>query len=70
MNRFDKVALSAVIIVALLFGRSIVESAPFYLNQIDKENLLAGIAGWAASTFGPLAIAVWFWRWAKRVSVP
>lgn len=67
MNRFDKVALAAAIVTTLLFARGTFFIAQFYIEylSIAGTTLLIGVAGWLIATYGPIATAVWFWRWAK-----
>ncbi|HEY1607164.1 MAG TPA: hypothetical protein VGF77_16360 [Allosphingosinicella sp.] len=72
MNRFDKMALTAVIVVTLLCARGQVTIAHLYIQMDHLPETIIPIwaAGWAVATYGPIAIAAWFWRWAKRASAP
>lgn len=71
MNRFDKLALAAVIIVTLLCVRGSGDFVyDYYMDQIPEGMLPIGVAGWAIATYGPIAVAVLFWRWAKRIPAP
>ena len=69
MNRLDKLALAAVIITTLLCIRGSVDAAYAYTSTrpISATGSMIGLAGWLIATYGPISIAVWFWRWAKQV---
>jgi hypothetical protein len=72
LNRFDKVALAAVIAMTLLCARGQLRIAHFYLDPLhfSGKKLSATVAiwaaGWVIATYGPMAIAACFWRWTKR----
>ena len=72
MNRLDKVALAAAIVTTVFFARGTFFIAQFYIDyrSIPAMTLPIGIAGWLIATYGPLATAVWFWRWAKAHHSP
>lgn len=68
MNRFEKLALASVILVSLLCVRGPGDLAyDHYRAQVPEGMLPVGLAGWAIFTYGPIAIAVAFWRLAKRI---
>lgn len=71
MTRFEKLALAAAILITLFYLSNIGTFAfQYYLEQIPVEKLPVMIAGWALIAYGPLLVAVFFWRWAKRISTP
>ena len=70
MNRFDKFALAAVMLVTLLCAGSMVPIFQYYLETLTPASLMMGIAGWLIATFGPLLVALWCWRKAKQVRFP
>lgn len=71
MNRFEKLALVAVIVVTLRYVRGPGDFVyDYYRKQVPEGMVSIGIAGWAIASYGPIAIAVLFWRWAKRVRSP
>jgi len=69
MNRLDKLAFAAVIITTLLCVRGTVSIFYVYnsVQPIFGTKLMIGFSGWFIATYGPIAIAVWFWRWAKHI---
>jgi hypothetical protein len=71
MNRFDKLALVAVILVTLICVRGPGDLVyDYYRKQIPDGMLPIGLAGFVIATYGPITVAVLFWRWAKRTSMP
>jgi hypothetical protein len=71
MNRFEKLALAAAILVSLRYVRGPGDHTyEYYRAQIPEGMLQVGLAGWALSTFGPIAVALLFWRWAKWIHAP
>ncbi|HEY5722225.1 MAG TPA: hypothetical protein VIT45_07870 [Allosphingosinicella sp.] len=72
MNRFDKMAVGAAI-VATLICRSDTMNAYYWHLEILHSSAMTwtiAVAGWIIATYGPIAIAAWFWRLAKRVRAP
>lgn len=68
MNRFEKLALASVIVVSLLCVRGPGDLAyDHYRAQVPEGMLPVGLAGWAIFTYGPIALAVAFWRLAKSI---
>lgn len=39
-----------------------------YAPEITAPELPVAVAGWAIASYGPLLIAIFFWRWADRFS--
>lgn len=67
MNRLEKLALATTIAVTILnvWGFGSVAYA-YYLDQIRGGDLPIWAAGTMLATYGPIAAAVLFWRWAKK----
>jgi hypothetical protein len=40
------------------------------LRPLSGAKQMLGLAGWFVATFGPIGVAVCFWRLAKRVRAP
>jgi len=72
MNRFDMFAVGAALAVTLLCARNMVAIASFYVEllHLSGATVVVGILGWITATYGPIAIAALFWRWAKLVRRP
>ena len=71
MNRLEKVAISTAAISTLL-GAVGFQSFPYqyYVDQMLPGSLPIAATGWAIATYGPIALAVIFWRCAKVVRPP
>lgn len=70
MNRFDRFALVAVMLVTLLCAGSMAPIFQYYSDTLAPASLMMGIAGWLIATFGPLLVALWCWRKAKKMHAP
>jgi hypothetical protein len=71
MNSFDKFAAVATIIVTTLcVPRPGNFAYNYYVNQIAEGNLPIWFLGIIVSVYGPIALAVLFWRLAKKVPAP
>jgi len=71
MNRFDKLASVATIIVTTIGVPKPGSFAyRYYIDQIAGGNLPIWFLGLITATYGPIAMAVMFWRWAKRARIP
>jgi hypothetical protein len=72
MNRFDKIALAVAIAVTLLCARGQMRIMHFYMqmDHLPKTIIPTWATGWVIATYGPMAIAAWIWRWAKRTRAP
>lgn len=72
MNKFEKITLSVALVLTFLTVRGLVTLAGIYgdTRSISGSGWTIWIAGWVIAAYGPLAIAIWFWRWAKRVRTP
>jgi hypothetical protein len=71
MRLCDKVA-SAGIIVVSLWGVAFVHGRDYdlYFSHIPTGRLAAAIIGWVAAHYGPVVIALVFWRLADRSPAP
>jgi len=71
MTRLEKIAL-ATAIMASLVGATGFRSFPYqyYVDQMLPGSLPVGILGWTFATYGPLALAVIFRRFAKHFRIP
>jgi hypothetical protein len=69
-NRLDVVAAVAVIATSWLFMRYAWFAADLYFNStfhpLSGAMQALGVVGWLLATFGPVGVAVIFWRLAKR----
>ncbi|HEX5184206.1 MAG TPA: hypothetical protein VFW19_13795 [Allosphingosinicella sp.] len=72
MNRFDKMMLAAAVVVTLIFARGQMEIARLYIqmDHLSDRIIPTWTAGWLIATYGPIAVAAWFWRRAKRARAP
>jgi hypothetical protein len=68
MNRFEILALVAVIVVTPLCATAIASTIEMYVvdGGLAGTALTIGIAGWILANYGAVAVAVGFWRVAKR----
>lgn len=71
MRLCDKVALAGFIIVSL-WGFAFLHSGDYdlYFGQIQAGRLAAAIIGWVAAHYGPVLVALAFWRLADRSPAP
>ena len=72
LNRLDMVAVLAVIVSTFLCLQSALDAADAYtlFQPLSVAKQVLGVAGWFVATFGPIGVAVCFWRLAKRVRAP
>jgi hypothetical protein len=72
MNRFDKVALAAAVIVTVLFAGMIRNAFDAYVVTFHMPSAMIPVAilGWVVFTYGPITAAALFARWSKRVRRP
>jgi hypothetical protein len=69
MNRFDKFALIASILMTLLGASGVIATTELYFRFQHPSwtmKVVAGI-GWVIWTYGPILVTALFWRWSKRV---
>ena len=67
LNRMDIFALVAVGITTFLFLGSALHAANLYasVKPMSAVDMIIGLSGWIIATFGPVGLAVAFWRLAK-----
>ncbi|HEY0026832.1 MAG TPA: hypothetical protein VGC35_03085 [Allosphingosinicella sp.] len=72
LNRLDIVAVVAVIVSTILCIEAALHAADAYTHfrPISGAKQMLGVIGWIIATFGPIGVAVCFWRLAKRVRAP
>ena len=71
MNRLEKIALATAILTTLLGVMGLRGfSYQYYIDQMLPGSLPMFVLGWVIATYGPLALAVTFWRLAKRFQTP
>lgn len=69
MNRFDKLALVAAVVVTLRYMPRLEDPTyTYYLGQMTSGQQPIWIAGLILQAYGPIAIAAWFWRWSGKAS--
>ncbi|MFS2110458.1 hypothetical protein ACCC88_12265 [Sphingomonas sp. Sphisp140] len=66
MNRFDKVALCAVIGVTLFPGVHALMISNLYLRDASATQAVLWFTGQILLTYGPIAAGVLCWRWSKH----
>ena len=69
MRRSSKIALIGAILMScqgILFATGPIYR--LYAPEITVLELPVAVAGWAIASYGPLLVAVLFWRWADRFS--
>jgi len=71
MGRFDKLVLAIAAVATAMAAIGFHSFAiQYYLAQVPNGKMPIGVAGWAITTYGPLAMAVLFWRGGRRVPAP
>ena len=71
MNRFDKLAsVTTILATTLCVPKPGNFAYRYYLDQIADRNLPIWFLGMIVSIYGPIAIAVLFWRLSNRVRAP
>jgi len=72
MNRFDIFALIATVFVTLLCASMTMAAVDVYIvhDKMPPQGQVIAAAGWILFTFGPIALAALFWRWAKSARFP
>jgi Mg/Co/Ni transporter MgtE len=68
LNRFDVFALAAAVVTSWLCLRAALDASEAYrmARPLTAEMQTLGLLGWAIATFGPMGLAVGFWRLSKR----
>ena len=69
LNPLEMLTLAAVIFTTWLFLQAALDAAEMYTTvggPISQANQMLGIFGWMVATFGPIGLALVFWRLAKR----
>src|SRR4051812_18135852 len=69
LNRLDVVAIAAAVVTTWLCLRPALDAAEMYLmyRPVPAAKQVLGLVGWFVATFGPLGLAVGFWRLAGRL---
>lgn len=68
MNRLGLFAYGAgVAAIALFTARETIEPSVYLFQKHSSGAAALGATGWFIATFGPLALSIWFWRWACRL---
>jgi hypothetical protein len=69
LNRMDVFGLLAVCVTTFFFLGAALNAADLYLSvkHMSAGDLIIGCAGWIIATFGPIVLAIVFWRCAKRL---
>jgi hypothetical protein len=72
LNRLEIVAIMAVVVTSFLCIWGTLDVAEAYLSvrPMPPGRQMLGLLGWFVATFGPIAAAAGFWRFAKRVRKP
>ena len=67
LNRMDVFGLLAVGVTTFFFLGAALDAASLYasVRPMSAGDLVLGCSGWFIATFGPIGLAVVFWRWAK-----
>jgi hypothetical protein len=67
LNRMDMFGLLAVGVTTFFFLGAALEAGSLYasVRPMSAGGLVLGCSGWFIATFGPIALAVVLWRWAK-----
>jgi endonuclease/exonuclease/phosphatase (EEP) superfamily protein YafD len=68
-NRLEIVGLAAAVVTSWLCVRGALDASEAYQigRSMTAGTKTLGLAGWAIATFGPMAVAILFWRLSKRV---
>jgi hypothetical protein len=69
INGFDLFALAAVIVSTFFCIGSALDAADLYMSvqPIKPWKQIVGCLGWLVATFGPITLAVYFWRKTKQL---
>lgn len=67
-NRLEFFALVAVIVTTTLFLSAALNAADLYTRTMSVWEKAGGCFGWLFATFGPISVAIAFWRWSKRLN--
>lgn len=70
MNRLDKIALATAVAATLLSVTRYRFAFEYYADQMLPGSLVVAALGWGLATYGPLVVAVAFWRSAKHFPSP
>jgi hypothetical protein len=71
VGRFDKLALVMAIFATAVAATSGSRHAhAYYMSQIEAGGTWIWVAGWITATYGPLAVAIWFLRSARKTAFP
>jgi hypothetical protein len=72
LNRLELMAIAAVVVSTWLCIGPALDAADMYRTHrpIGPAAQMLGVFGWLVATFGPLALAIGFWRLAGRSRVP
>lgn len=69
LNRMDVFGLLAVGVSTFLFAGGAINAASLYASVLPMSagDIALGLLGWLVATFGPMMLAVAFWRWAAAI---
>ncbi|HEX8579260.1 MAG TPA: hypothetical protein VF655_06655 [Allosphingosinicella sp.] len=69
LNRMDVFGLLAVGVTTFFFLGAALDAASLYasVRPMSARDLVLGCSGWLVATFGPITLAVLFWRWSKGI---
>jgi hypothetical protein len=69
INRMDVFGLLAVCVTTFFFLGAALNAADLYtsVRHMSAGDLVIGCSGWLVATFGPIVLAIVFWRCAKRL---
>ena len=72
LNRMDMFGLLAVGVTTFLFLGEALNAAGLYMSvkRMSAGDLTIGCLGWLIATFGPIVVAIVFWRGTKRLQTP